>query len=283
MNTKTKFSIFTSAVAVSGSAQEVCDAYEDACLFGSLDIKAAAAGAAKRAQMLLSGESVKTGTYNLLVPPAAACELLSVLAPVFSAANIIKGKSFLINFKPGSAAASEALSLRDDALLDYRAGSYSADSEGTPGSNKVLIEKGILKGFLSDRLSAAILGIRPSGNAVRHSFKSMPEPGPSNFYIQPGKRKAKEAMKRFSGIIVNSFMGLHTADPVSGNFSLGINGFMSSGGKIKGAVKEALASGNMEKLLENVREVCSDLKFYSNFGSPTIIISDIMLSGSKKQ
>jgi PmbA protein len=276
---KTYFYAFTSAISSDGKNQESSEVMEGSVNYRDIDCINLGKEAGQKAKMLLGGGALKTGSYDIILPPSAGVELLQVLSPLFLASNIRKGKSLLASHKKGDIIASPIFDIRDDALLDFTAGSYSLDGEGTPGQNKALVEKGVLNGFLFDNFNAALLGEKSTGNCIRAGFKGLPDTGVSNFYIPQGVTGKHEAMKNSRGIIINSFMGLHTADPVSGNFSLGINGWLTENGEIKQAVKEMLVTGNIKTLLMNVKYVCDDLKFYFNYGSPSIIIGDVPLAG----
>ncbi len=97
--------------------------------------------------------------------------------------------------------------------------------------------------------------------------------------MEAGKHDTGSILKNISGIFVNSMMGLHMTDTVSGNFSLGINGWVFEDGEKKQAVKEVLITGNVKDFLANISAVGNDLKFYFSFGSPTIVVKDITLAG----
>ncbi|MBN2754688.1 MAG: TldD/PmbA family protein [Candidatus Goldbacteria bacterium] len=275
---KTYFYCFTSAISSDGTAQEASEVMTGSCVFKDINAEALGREAAQKADMLLGGGALKTGRYDLILPPQAAVDFLQILAPLFYASNIRKGKSLFGSNKEGDTVASSILNINDDALLAFRAGSFGTDGEGTPGKNKMLIKHGRLMEFLYDIASADYFKKEPGGNGIRGSFKTLPECGVSNFYIVPGDSR-KDIIMKGSGLIINSLMGLHTADPVSGNFSLGLNGWLLEKGEIKQAVKEMLVTGNIKDVLMNVKDVCEDSVFYFNYGSPTIVIGDMTAAG----
>ncbi len=277
---KTFYSVMASAVASEGENTEVADVYSQSCSFDALNTAETAAAAGCRAAALLGGGPVATGRYNLIFPDYTGCDIAWLLSRIFHAGNIAKGKSLLSNLVIGDKTASKEFSLRDDALLGLHAGSFPFDAEGTPGANKVLIDRGTYSGFISDRIYAASLGAAPSGNSLRQDFKSMPEPGPSNFYIAGSRENPEEFLKNASGLYVNSLMGLHTADPVSGNFSLGINGWILEKGNRVKSVKECLITGNIKDILERTIKTCGEPVFYGGTGAPVIYTEGIMLAGT---
>lgn len=276
---KTIYSIMSSAVASDGVNTEVSDIYAQSCALAGLNIQKTALEAGRRAAMILGGESIPTGRYDIILPDYTAADFAYLLSRVFHGGSIAKGKSMLSGIKTGSVIGSPCFTLRDDALLEMRQGSFSHDAEGTPGMNKALIDSGTYKGFISDRLYAAKAGAAPSGNCVRQDFKSLPEPGPSNFYIAGGSGSAEDFLKNATGLFINSLMGLHTADPVSGNFSLGINGWLLERGEKIKSVKECLITGNIKDILDRTVKAAGEPVFYGNCGAPLLYVEGITAAG----
>ncbi len=276
---KTIFNVYTSVVASDGTQDEVVDGTESACFLRDIKTEELAKDVSQRAVNLLGGKSLKSGLYNIILSPYVTSQLLYFISRMFFSSNVRKGKSLLGFSKEGDKIASDKVSIADDALLPNHIGGFPADAEGTPGVDKTLVEKGILKTILYDRFNAQLMGKASTGNCVRESFKSLPDVGTGNFYIKQGKAMKDLVMTKEKGIFVNSFMGMHTIDTVSGNFSLGMDGWISNAGEAVKPVKDVLMTGNIKTLLSNVAEVCDDLKFYYNFGSPTIIIKDVQIAG----
>ncbi|MFW6211016.1 MAG: TldD/PmbA family protein, partial [bacterium] len=258
---KTLYSMQTMVISSGGKDRKAVDGFEGESCFENIDPERLGAETSERALRLLNAKSVPTGRYTLIIPPHIGVNLLELISGMFLYSNIRKGKSLLKDFKKGDKTASEKLTLKDNALLNYRAGSFPADGEGMPGQNKNVLENGVLNTFLYDRLNAGYAETQSTGNGIRR-FKTLPEPGVSNFYIENGGSEKKEVMKNISGIVVDSLMGLHTADTVSGNFSLGLAGWQTEKGRITQAVEGVLAAGNIRDLLNNITHICGDLKFY---------------------
>jgi PmbA protein len=277
--TKTYSYIFTSAIASDGSTDEAADMMEGASAWGSIDAKAAGTEAGQRAAKLLKGAPVKSGEYTLIIPPYAAVEFLQVIAPMFSGANLRKGKTLLAEYKSGDKIGQDILSLIDDAGLDLRAGSFPIDAEGVKGCQKTLIKDGKFDSFIHDKISARHFNVKSTGNASRNSYKSLPDVNVSNLYIPSGSLNTEAMLKQENGIYINSMMGLHMTDTVSGNFSLGINGWIFENGEKKQAVKEVLIAGNVKNFLAGISAIGDDMKFYFNFGSPTLVVKGITLAG----
>ena len=276
---KTYSYAFTTAIASDKGLDEAVDAMEGNTIWDKIESQALGAYAGKSAAALLNGETVKSGTYNLIIPPHVACEFLQVIAPMFSAANLRKGKTLLAGFKQGDHIGPAFLNIMDNALLNNSPGSFPVDGEGVKAQAKHMIKEGKFNSFIYDKLSAAHYNIKSTGNGLRQSYKNIPEAGCSNFYMEAGKQKTQEILKKEKGIYVNSMMGLHMTDTVSGNFSLGINGWLFENGEKKQAVKEVLITGNVKNFLSNISAIGNDFKYYLNFGSPTLVVKDMTLAG----
>jgi PmbA protein len=279
-NEKTKFFILTSAVAEKNGSRELAEIFEITTLLNEIDVERTGKECAEKAQNLLDGKQIKSGKYKIMFPPETACDIISLISRIFLGNNVVKGKSLLSTCKPGDTIGSKTLNIRDDALMDFKTGSFSVDAEGEPGNNKFVVENGILKTFLTDKLNAVLQNTNTTGNSTRTDFRLLPDCGVSNFYVVNGDEQKEKVMKNFSGIYVNSLMGLHMADTVSGNFSLAFNGVVIENGEKAGAIKESLITGNLRDLLNKIIITCNDLKFYVNYGSPTIVMDDMEVTGA---
>ena len=234
---KTKFFILTSAIAEKGDSRELAEIFEITTILSEINVEKTGSECAKKAQNLLDGSRIKSGKYKIMLPPETACDIISLISRIFLGNNVVKGKSLLASYKPGDVVGSKILNIRDDALMDYKAGSFSVDAEGEPGQNKFVVENGILKTFLFDKLNAVLRNADTTGNSTRTDFRLLPDCGVSNFYVVNGDEQKEKVMKNFNGIYVNSLMGLHMADTVSGNFSLAFNGWMIENGEKTEAIK----------------------------------------------
>lgn len=276
---KTKFFVSTSAVAEKNGNREIAEIFDYSVLFKDLNIAESGKNCATKASNLLNGKQAKSGKYKIMLNPETACDLLSLISKIFLGNNIIKGKSLLANHKSGDIISTDILTIKDDALLDFKIGSFSIDAEGECAQNKYLIKNGVLKTFLFDKINGLLYNTKTTGNCVRTNFKFLPECDISNFYIENGKESVDKTKNNFTGIYINSFMGLHMADTVSGNFSLAFNGWIIDKGEKANAIKESLMVGNLKELLKKILIICDDLKFYANYGSPTLVIDNMEITG----
>ena len=278
---KTRFFLYTSAIAENNGSREISESFEISSRMKDIDIEKMGKECALKARNLLNGKPIKSGKYKIMLAPEIACDLVYLLSKLFLGDNIVKGKSLLASKKPGDIIGAKVLNIKDDALLDFKTGSFLTDAEGEPGRNKLVVESGILKTFLFDKSSAILYNLNTTGNSIRTNFKFLPECGVSNFYIDKGRESHTNVTANFSGILVNSLMGLHMADTVSGNFSLAFNGWSIEKGEKTKAIKESLIIGNLKEILDKIIVICDNLKFYGNFGSPTIVIDDVEAAGDK--
>jgi PmbA protein len=154
------------------------------------------------------------------------------------------------------------------------------DAEGMPTQKTVLMDHGCLKGFLYDSYTARKDKTRSTGNAGRASYKGLPEPEASNFYLEAGTQAPEQLISQVqSGIYVRSVMGLHTVDTISGDFSLGLMGQRIENGSRTHGVRGVTMAGNLLDLFKNVEAVGSDLIFSGSVGSPTLWVRDVSVGG----
>ena len=122
--------------------------------------------------------------------------------------------------------------------------------------------------------------LESTGNGVRSSFKSTPEVGATNFFIEAGPIPSNELVKDISnGLYVTEVMGMHTANPISGDFSVGVAGLLIENGELTRPVRGMAMGGNIIDLLENIDAVGNDLQFFGSKGAPTIRVAELTISG----
>lgn len=269
-------------IAKSGKKMEAGFDYQYSTNLRNLNCTKIGSTAAHNALTMLTAQSIPTGKYELLLPPNAAISFLSVIVPMFFADNIQKNKS-LLKGKLNQTIASPLVTLIDDPFIVGGFGSYLYDAEGVPGQKKTMVQNGILKNYLYDTYTANKAGVTSTGNASRYSLKTEPGIGGSNFYLQPSKNKNSNLINNIaSGIKIKSLIGLHTADPISGQFSLGATGELIENGKTQHAVKNIAIAGNLLELLNNISAVGDDLMFRPDsgaLGAPSLVIENIQVAG----
>jgi PmbA protein len=214
-----------------------------------------------------------------VLSPYVAVDFLEILSSSLSAEAVQKQRSFLIG-KTGEQITSPLINIVDDGTKPWGTGTRPVDDEGVTSMNKTLISKGVLNGYLHNSYTAKKDGTVSTGNAVRGITKGLPGVGVTNFYLKAADNKNSngliESIPR--GIVILSAMGVHTANPISGDFSVGISGMWVENGKPLYPVKEAVISGNVLDLFRKVEAVGNDLKFYGSTGSPSLLIGDMDIS-----
>lgn len=236
--------------------------------------------ASERALAMLGARRIGAVKSPVLLESLVASEFLSVFAAMLSAESVQKGKS-LLKGKTGQRVASELLDVIDDGLLAHGPGTRHVDDEGVPARRKELIREGVLTGFMHNTHTARKDNTFSTGNALRGGVSSPPSVGPLNLFISPAREAhSPEAMLggMDKGLYIMEAMGIHTADPISGDFSIGVSGLWVENGRPKYPVKEAVISGNLLDFFGNLYAVGSDLRFYGGVGSPSLLMGPTDIS-----
>ncbi len=248
--------------------------------FAGLDVELVGRRAARRALSRLGGRAVATCACPALLDNHVAASLLEVVAASLLAENVQKGKSLFAG-RVGRQVASPLLNLLDDGLLPGGMETSPFDDEGVPRQRTLLLERGTLLGFLYDQYSANRQGRSSTGNASRTGSLAPPTPQVSNLYLEPGPHPCEELLARMGrGIVITEVLGMHTANPVSGDFSVGAAGQWVEGGTVQHPVKGIAISGNVLELLSRVVEVGSDLRFWGHVGAPSLLIERLDVGGA---
>ena len=168
----------------------------------------------------------------------------------------------------GERVASDLCTVVDDGTLPGRRGSLSIDDEGTATENTVLIENGILKGYMQDKLNARLMGVKSTGNGRRESYASLPMPRMTNTYMLPGTHNPEEIIRSVKkGLYAKNFAG-GQVDITSGKFVFSASeAYLIENGQITRAVKGATLIGNGPDVLTKVSMVGTDLQLDSGVGS----------------
>ncbi len=276
----TSVSFSLAAVAVEGSETQVGYGFQAVRHHSDLKPAWVVDRAVEHTLSLFGGRQLPSGRYHLVLDPQVSAEMLELFATVLRADQVLKGRSFLAG-KVGQPIGASTLTIVDDARLRRGLASGLFDGEGLPTQRTVLVEKGTLKGFLQDSYTAKKSGAKPTGSAGRGSYKSLPDPQASNFFLEPGHATPEMILKEVgSGIYVRSLLGLHTVDTVSGEYSLGVMGQRIEKGKLTHGVRGVTIAGSMLELLNHVAAVGSDLVWSGSIGAPTLWIKDVSVGGN---
>jgi PmbA protein len=239
----------------------------------AIDGKSLGLKIARKTISLLSPRPLKTGVYEGLLTPGAACEILAILSSSFLSESLEKNKTWLKD-KVGQDCFSPLLTLSDSGFVGME--SLPFDGEGVPSRRNVLVREGHFEGFLYDVYYGRKLGKPSTANSVRAGIKELPRCGARGLAIEPGREDIEGALT--DGVIIEELMGTHTANPVTGDFSVGATGFFCRKGE-RIPLKGVMFSGNVFELLKNLRGIGEDLTFYGTFGSPSLLIEGLKISG----
>lgn len=169
--------------------------------------------------------------------------------------------------KIGERVASDQCTIVDDGTLKDRRGSLSVDDEGTPTQDTVLIENGILKNYMQDKLNARLMGMSPTGNGRRESYAHLPMPRMTNTYMHNGKYDPQEIIESVKDGIYAVNFGGGQVDITSGKFVFSASeAYKIENGKIGQPIKGATLIGNGPDVLTRVSMVGNDMQLDSGVG-----------------
>jgi TldD protein len=230
--------------------------------------------------LALGREAARQAMVNLDAVPAPAGAMTVVLGPGWPGVLLHeaighglegdfnrKGTSAFSN-RIGERVASEHCTVVDDGTISARRGSLNVDDEGTPTTCTTLIENGILKGYLQDKLNARLMGTRSTGNGRRESFAHMTLPRMTNTYMRPGPHDPKEIIASVDkGIYAVNFGG-GQVDITSGKFVFSAaEAYLIENGRVGAPIKGATLIGNGPDVLTRVSMVGNDLKLDDGIGT----------------
>ncbi len=197
--------------------------------------------------------------------------------------------------KVGQRVASRHCTIVDDGTIADRRGSLSVDDEGTPGQKTVLVEDGILRGYMQDKLNARLMGVEPTGNGRRESFAHVPMPRMTNTYMLAGPHEPDEIIASVEkGLYAPNFGG-GQVDITSGKFVFSASeAYLIENGKITQPVKGAMLIGDGPESLREISMVGNDLKLDTGVGTcgkegqsvpvgvgqPTLKIDELTVGGT---
>jgi PmbA protein len=174
------------------------------------------------------------------------------------------------------------LTLVDDPTDARSVSADTYDGEGLACRRNVLVDAGVLAGFLHNATTGRRAGGGSTGSAVR-SARSLPGVGAVALAVEPGRRSWDELLASVGeGLYVQSFHGLHSGvNPTSGDFSVGVDGLLIEGGRLGRPVREVTVASTLQRLLLDIVEVGADLEWLpSGAGCAPLVISEVALSGS---
>ncbi|MCK4357225.1 MAG: TldD/PmbA family protein [Candidatus Cloacimonetes bacterium] len=248
--------------------------------FDQIDAEVIGNESAKRALELLEAKEIKSGKYPIIFNNEMAATVLATFSEIFSAKSVQEGRS-LLKGKLKTKIANDIVSIIDDALLDIGFSTRPFDDEGYPSQTTNLISEGTLQSYLHNTITAKKDKTKSTGNAHR-SYKGTMEVSPSNLFIPNGTTPADDLYNVFpNSIEIVQLSGMHSGcSPISGDFSMGAQGFYWENGQRKYPIHNFTVSGNFLQLLQNIFAIGDNLKFnFSSIGAPSILVEKLNISG----
>jgi TldD protein len=252
--------------------------------------------AARQAVVNLDAVDAPAGAQTVVLAPGWPGILLHEAVGHGLEADFNRKKVSAFTDRMGQKVASELCTVVDDGTIPNRRGSLNFDDEGIPTSRTVLIERGILKGYLHDRLNARLLGARPTGNGRRQSFAHIPMPRMTNTFLLAGEDDPADVLRSVDRGLYAVYFGGGQVDITSGKFVFSAaEAYLIENGRVTRPVKGATLIGSGPEALQRVSRVASDLRLDEGIGTcgkdgqlvpvgvglPTIRLDGIVVGGTR--
>ena len=253
------------------------------------------AEAARKALLLLDAVAAPAGPMPVLLAPGSSGILIHEAVGHGLEGDFNRKGVSAYSGQIGEMVASPLVTVVDDGLIPGDRGSIGIDDEGISPNKAVLIEDGRLRGYLHDRQSARLMGMKPTGNGRREDYRCQPMPRMRVTWLEPGKDDPGEILASIRcGLLCVSFGG-GSVDIVKGDFNFRVaEGYLIEDGNIGPAVRGATVIGNGPEALRRIVRVGSDLKYADGIwtcgkqgqgvpvgqGLPTTLISELIVGGT---
>lgn len=251
--------------------------------------------AVRQAIVQLEAVSAPAGTMPIVLGPGWPGILLHEAVGHGLEGDFNRKGTSAFSGKLGKKVASSLCTIVDDGTIPDRRGSLSVDDEGTPGQYTVLVEGGVLKGYMQDKLNARLMGVESTGNGRRESFAHIPMPRMTNTYMLAGPHDPEEIIASVKkGIYAPNFGG-GQVDITSGKFVFSASeAYLIEKGKVTTPIKGAMLIGDGPEALNKISMVGNDLQLDSGVGTcgkegqsvpvgvgqPTLKIDEITVGGT---
>lgn len=209
----------------------------------------------------IEGEDAPAGEFTVVLSSEAGGTMIHEACGHGMEADLVLSGS-VYRDKIGKKIASDKVTVVDDGTDENKRGTLNYDDEGTPTQRTILIENGVLKGYMHSKITAKKFGVDPTGNGRRESYMVLPIVRMRNTMILPGKDDPEDIIKSVKhGIFVRK-MGGGQVDVISGDFQFGVDeGYIIENGEIKNSIRGASLVGNGLKVLESIDMVGNDLGY----------------------
>ncbi|MCP4221857.1 MAG: TldD/PmbA family protein [Actinomycetia bacterium] len=277
----TSASISVQALALDGDRTQTGFAYDGGRDPADLRVDYVVDRAVSQAVDLIGATKPVTATVDLVLDQHMAATIVGLVAGTLTGDRVIKGRSPFVD-RVGEQVAAQNLTFVDDATNPASLGADSHDGEGLACRPVPLVVDGILQGFLHDSYTGRRSGAGSTGSAVRGT-RGLPAPGVHALSVTPGQGSLDELIGQCRlGLMVFSLAGLHSGvNPVSGDFSVGVEGRMIRHGELAEPVSECTIGSTLQRLLLDVTTIGGDLEHLpSGVSTPSLIVGGVALSGS---
>lgn len=250
--------------------------FDHTCFMEDLDPNRVGEQAAFLASRSADGKDIPTGDYSVVLSPLAYAELLgNVFVPALSGRSVHSGRSRLASLL-GEEIADPRIRMYDDPLRPRAAGSTRWDAEGTPAKMTDFVCDGVLVAFAYDLKTAYRYGKESTGSAVRGGFGGLPAIGHHNFIVD-GKR---ENILDERVVWVHSVVGAHTANPMSGDFSVELsNAFWMEDGQFTEPIRSAMLSGNVFDMHRDIAGLSRESRAIGSLILPSVKLNNQHIIG----
>ncbi len=251
--------------------------------------------AVKRALRCLSAPQAPAGRMPVVLSSEAGGTMVHEAIGHGLEADLAGAGLSVYSGRIGEQVASKAVTVIDDATLPGRRGSLGCDDEGTPAGRTVLVERGILRAYLTDLITSRTYGLPLTGNGRRASFRHRPLPRMTNTLIQPGELSPSEIIARVERGLLVKRMGGGQVNTVNGDFVFEISeGYLIEKGAVAHPIRGATLVGNGPKVLTSIEHIANDLGFglgtcgkdgqgvAVSDAQPTLLIPEITIGGRIK-
>jgi PmbA protein len=271
--------IFSGFISVNiPDGEGVSTAHEsDSSRYMDIDPEEISRKACEIARESRDGKSIETKNMDLILDYNAASALLATFINSLNADNVQRGRSVYAD-KLGQEVISTSLNIYDDGTLPRGLRTSKSDGEGVPSQKTVLVENGVLKNFYYDLYTSKKGGVESTGNGIRSSYADMPSVGLSNLIID--FKDLHEISELKEGLMVTDVLGAHTANPISGDFSVeAMNAFKIEKGEIVYPIKKVMLSGNIFSALKGASASAKKTRQIGPFVLPPILTPGIRVVG----
>lgn len=262
--------------------------------FEKMDIESYGREASRIAKTILHADYSPSGKMPVIIDNGFGGVIFhEACGHGLEATSVAKGNSVFAG-KIGQMIASPVVSAVDDGTIPNEWGTINIDDEGTPSRRNLLIENGILKGYMIDKLNGRRMGMASTGSGRRESYKYAPTSRMTNTFILNGKSSLDEMISSVEKGIYAKYMGGGSVNPATGNFNFAVmEGYLIENGKITSPVRGATLIGSGSEILKKIEMVGNNLAYgqgmcgsvsgslCTNVGQPAIKVSEITIGGRK--